>query len=74
MQTHRMIIRRHGQLLGHFDSSVPAALEAIKQLIAQLPSSEGFEHEMLASKSERRIVEVSGAGEVRVLSRETIFE
>lgn len=72
MQTHRLIIHRHERLLGHFDSSVPWSLEAVQDLVARLPETDGYRLELLVSSGERRILESSPSG-VRVLSSDPLF-
>ncbi|WP_325950297.1 cytoplasmic protein [Pseudomonas putida] len=72
MSTYRLVVQRHQKLLGHFESSTPWASEAIEDLIARLPVSEGFELQLLVAKEERRLIESSSAG-IRVLGCEPIF-
>lgn len=73
MQTYRLIIRRHGRLLGHFDTAAPQSAQAILQIAEHLPAIQGFEHELMVSTEEHRILEVS-QGVTRVVSAQPIFK
>jgi hypothetical protein len=72
MSTYRLIVHRNQKLLGHFESSTPWASEAIDELVARLPASEGFELQLLVATDERRLIEASASG-IRVLGREPVF-
>lgn len=73
MTCYRLIIRQHQKLLGHFDSEVPAATQALRSLIGQLPASDGFTLELWRAQGEKRVLESSPNG-VRLLGREPYFE
>ncbi|MFR0692904.1 cytoplasmic protein [Enterobacterales bacterium AE_CKDN230030158-1A_HGKHYDSX7] len=71
MQKYRLIVQRHGQLLGHFDSDLPWAREAV-QSIACCLGELGYGLELQVADSERRLLESSPAG-IKVLASEPLF-
>lgn len=71
MQTYRLIIQRHGQLLGHFESAVPWAREAV-QSIAGCLGELGYSLELQVADGERRLLESTPQG-IRLLSGEPLF-
>ncbi|WP_448681537.1 cytoplasmic protein [Pseudomonas nicosulfuronedens] len=71
MQKYRLIIQRHGQLLGHFDSDLPWAREAVRA-IAESLDGQDFDLELQVADSERRLLESSPAG-IKVLASEPLF-
>ncbi|WP_460126078.1 cytoplasmic protein [Pseudomonas sp. S2_C03] len=72
MHTHRLIIRQHDKLLGHFDSSTPDARDAIREIASRFPESEGFEVQLFVAQQERRLLE-SGPEGIRLISIEPVF-
>lgn len=72
MHTHRLVIRRHGKLLGHFDSNTPNAASAVREIASRFTEAEGFELEFLVAEQERRLLE-SGPEGIRLLSSEPVF-
>lgn len=72
MQTYRLNIRRHGKLLGHFESNASGSLDAVKDIAARLPEAEGYFLELLVAKDERRLLE-SGPDGIRVLCSSPVF-
>ena len=73
MRTYRLIIWRHGRLLGHFESSTPWSREAVEDVAARLGADDGYRLELLISDGERRLLESSPDG-IRVLSIEYQFK
>jgi hypothetical protein len=71
MQKYRLIIQRHGQLLGHFDSDLPWARDAVRA-IAETLGGQAFDLELQVADSERRLLESSPAG-IKVLASEPLF-
>ncbi len=71
MQKYRLTIQRHGQLLGHFDSDLPWAREAVRA-IAESLDGQDFDLELQVADSERRLLESSPAG-IKVLASEPLF-
>ncbi|MGC4010877.1 MAG: cytoplasmic protein [Pseudomonas sp.] len=71
MQKYRLIVRRHGQLLGHFNSDQPWAKEAVGS-IASCLGELGYGLELLVADSERRLLESSPSG-IKVLASEPLF-
>ncbi|KAF0814873.1 hypothetical protein IGB42_00929 [Andreprevotia sp. IGB-42] len=73
MQKYRLIIWRHDEMLGFFETETPRAREAVDQILQHLPSREGFRVEVQTAQGERRILE-SGPDGLRVLGTETLFK
>ncbi|HDS1367964.1 TPA: cytoplasmic protein [Stenotrophomonas maltophilia] len=73
MKTYRLIIRNRDRLLGHFESSTPWSLEAIKETASRFPARDGYRLELLVSHGEKRLIESTPEG-IRVLSSELLFE
>lgn len=71
MHKYRLIIQRHGQLLGHFDSDLPWAREAVRAVATAL-GEQGFDLELQAADGERRLLESSPEG-IRVLACEPLY-
>ncbi|MEP9319584.1 cytoplasmic protein [Pseudomonas sp. LABIM340] len=71
MQKYRLIIQRHGQLLGQFDSDLPWARDAVRA-IAESLGGQDFDLELQVADSERRLLESSPAG-IKVLASEPLF-
>ncbi|MBD9629293.1 cytoplasmic protein [Pseudomonas sp. T] len=71
MQKYRLTIQRHGQLLGHFDSDLPWARDAVRA-IAESLGGQDFDLELQVADSERRLLESSPAG-IKVLASEPLF-
>ncbi|MBD9500842.1 cytoplasmic protein [Pseudomonas sp. BGr12] len=71
MHKYRLIIQRHGQLLGHFDSDLPWARDAVRA-IAESLGGQDFDLELQVADSERRLLESSPAG-IKVLASEPLF-
>ncbi|MDH1622176.1 cytoplasmic protein [Pseudomonas chengduensis] len=71
MPIFRLTIRYDDQLLGHFESDLPAALQAIRKIAASLSAS-GYSLDLLVAHSERRLLETGPDG-VRMISREPLF-
>lgn len=72
MKLYRLVIRQQGRLLGHFDTELPDALDALREISSRLPTSEGFQLEVLEARDEKRLLESTSSG-IRVLSREPVF-
>lgn len=72
MPTFRLNISQDDQLLGHFESDVPGAPEAIRKISACLSQS-GYSLALLVAYSERRLLE-SGPDGVRLIGREPLFQ
>ncbi|MBD9516866.1 cytoplasmic protein [Pseudomonas sp. PDM22] len=71
MHKYRLTIQRHGQLLGHFDSDLPWARDAVRA-IAESLGGQDFDLELQVADSERRLLESSPAG-IKVLASEPLF-
>lgn len=71
MNKYRLIIQRHGQLLGHFDSDLPWARDAVRA-IAESLGGQDFDLELQVADSERRLLESSPAG-IKVLASEPLY-
>ena len=71
MPIFRLTISHDDQLLGHFESDLPSALQAIRKISASLSDS-GYSLDLLVAHSERRLLE-SGPDGVRTISREPLF-
>ncbi|MBG6290150.1 cytoplasmic protein [Pseudomonas nitroreducens] len=71
MQKYRLIIQRHGRLLGHFDSDLPWANEAVSSIACCLGEL-GYGLELLVADSERRLLESSPEG-IKVLSSVPLY-
>jgi len=71
MQKYRLIIQRHGQLLGHFDSDLPWAREAV-QSIAGCLGELGYGLELMVADGERRLLESSPSG-IKLLASEPLY-
>ncbi|WP_447750244.1 cytoplasmic protein [Pseudomonas nicosulfuronedens] len=71
MHKYRLIIQRHGQLLGHFDSDLPWARDAVRAIAESLGAQE-FDLELQVADSERRLLESSPAG-IKVLASEPLY-
>jgi len=67
----RLTISHDDQLLGHFESDLPSALQAIRKISASLSDSR-YSLDLLVAHSERRLLE-SGPDGVRTISREPLF-
>lgn len=72
MKTYRLVIFRHGRLLGRFESDTPGAREAMLDLLQRLPEEEGYRTESFVAHDERRLLE-SGPDGLRVVGRDPIF-
>jgi len=72
MNRYRLIIRNNDRLLGHFESAVPGAQDAMQE-VARCLSAAGYGLELLVADSERRLLD-SGPDGIRVLSSEPIFK
>lgn len=73
MKAYRLVISRHGRLLGQFDSETPWAGEAIRDLLQRLPAGDGYRTELFVAHDERRLLE-SGPHGLIVLGREPLFQ
>lgn len=71
MQKYRLTLQRHGQLLGHFESDVPWAREAVRGLVASLGEL-GYDLELQVADGERRLLESTPQG-IRLVSSEPLF-
>lgn len=72
MPHYRLLIERHGRLLGHFDTEAPWARDAIRDLMEALSAADGYRLQLQVPDGERRILQ-SGPDGIRVLSREPLF-
>jgi hypothetical protein len=73
MNAYRLVISRHGRLLGQFDSETPWAGDAIRDLLQRLPECDGYRTELFVAREERRLLE-SGPGGLKLLGREPLFQ
>ncbi len=73
MSAYRLVIRRHGKLLGHFESQTAWAQEALQDVARQLPEDLGYQLETQVSIGERRLLESTPTG-IRVLGSEQLFK
>lgn len=72
MLKHRIVIHRHGELLGHFDASARMTRQAVTEIQGLFKAADGFRCELWAEAGERRILE-SGPDGIRVLGSDTLF-
>lgn len=72
MNRYRLMVRRDTRLLGHFESAVPWAQDAVQD-IAQCLTEAGYDLELLVADSERRLLDSSPDG-IRILHSEPIFK
>ncbi len=72
MKIYRLMIYRHDRLLGHFESAVPWAREAVAEIRASLVQMDDVRLELLEGYDERRVVESTPHG-VRLLYSEPLF-
>lgn len=72
MPIFRLTISQDDQLLGHFESDLPWATQAMRKIAANL-SQAGYSLDLLVAHSERRLLE-SGPDGVRMISREPQFQ
>ncbi|MDY0976186.1 cytoplasmic protein [Massilia sp. CFBP9012] len=72
MTIYRIDIRRHGRLLGHFESGTPWSLEAARDIAATLGKADGYQLTFALARDERRLVE-SGPNGMRLVSSEPLF-
>ncbi|MFY4258195.1 cytoplasmic protein [Achromobacter xylosoxidans] len=72
MLKHRIVIHRHGELLGHFDASARMTRQAVMEIQALFKATDGFRCELRVEAGERRILE-SGPDGIRVLGSDTLF-
>ena len=73
MKAYRLVISRHGRLLGQFESDTPWADDAIRDLLQRLPVRDGYRTELFVAYEERRLLESSSQG-LKVLGREPAFQ
>ncbi|MBB4863263.1 hypothetical protein HNP46_002110 [Pseudomonas nitritireducens] len=71
MQKYRLTLQRHGQLLGHFDSDLPWARDAIRA-VAEALGGQGFDLQLQVAEGERRLLESSPEG-IRILACEPLY-
>lgn len=71
MQKYRLTIQHHGRLLGHFESDVPWAREAVRSIAGCLGEL-GYDLELQVAEGERRLLESTPEG-VRLLGSEPLF-
>lgn len=71
MQKYRLTIQHHGRLLGHFESDVPWAREAVRAIAGCLGEL-GYDLELQVAEGERRLLESSPAG-IKLLASEPLF-
>lgn len=49
MKAYRLVISRHGRLLGQFESETPWADDAIRDLLQRLPVRDGYRTELFVA-------------------------
>lgn len=72
MSHYRLIIHRHDQRLGQFDSEGPQAREHLIALAARLPDADGFRLQWQQAIGEQRLLH-SGPDGLKVLSSEPVY-
>ncbi|MDH2433957.1 cytoplasmic protein [Pokkaliibacter sp. MBI-7] len=72
MSVYRLVIHRHGKLLGHFESGTPWAEQAIMEVAALFPDAAGFQLSAQKSIEERRLL-ASGPEGVQIIHAEHTF-
>ncbi|BEG74916.1 hypothetical protein [Achromobacter xylosoxidans] len=72
MLKHRIVIHRHGELLGHFDANARMTRQAVMEIQGLFKAADGFRCELWVEAGERRILE-SGPDGIRVLGSDTLF-
>lgn len=73
MQTYRILVRRHGRLLGHLDLAAGVSPADCADFSARLPAGDGYALSVLESVGERRLLESTPAG-IRLLAAEHVYE
>ena len=72
MNRYRLMVHRDTKLLGHFESAVPWAQDAVHE-IARCLADAGYDLELLIADSERRLLD-SGPEGIRIVHSEPIFK
>lgn len=72
MSSYRLIIHRHEQRWGRFDSEGPRAREHLIALAARLPEADGFRLQWQQAVGEQRLLH-SGPDGLKVLSSEAVY-
>ncbi|RFA27330.1 cytoplasmic protein [Alkalilimnicola ehrlichii] len=73
MTAYRLVIWRNDRLLGQFETEVPWAREAIRDMLKRLPTNEGYRVKAFIAHDEQRILASAQAG-MKLLGRELIFQ
>ncbi|CAB3872072.1 cytoplasmic protein [Achromobacter denitrificans] len=73
MPVHRLVIMRHGRLIGHFESTLASTQDDCREIASRLPSEDGYQVSLQIADGERRLLESTPAG-IRVLASETLFK
>lgn len=73
MPVYRLVIKRHGRLIGHFESAATAGLDDSRDIASRLPSADGYQLSLQVADGERRLLE-STPGGIRLLASETLFK
>ncbi|MBO1015820.1 cytoplasmic protein [Achromobacter sp. SD115] len=72
MPVYRLIIKRDGRLIGHFESTAASALDDSRDIAARLPAKDGFQLSLMVADGERRLLESTPQG-IRLLAAEHVF-
>lgn len=72
MQTYRILVRRHGRLLGHMDLAAGASAQDRQHIAACFAPEDGYALSLLESAGERRLLESTPAG-IRLLVAEPLY-
>jgi len=72
MPVYRLVIKRDGRLIGHFESTAASALDDSRDIAARLPAKDGYQLSLLVADGERRLLESTPQG-IRLLASESVF-
>ncbi len=72
MPVYRLVIRRDGRLIGHFESTAASALDDSRDIAARLPAKDGYQLSLLVAEGERRLLESTPQG-IRLLASENLY-
>lgn len=72
MPVYRLVIKRDGRLIGHFESTAASALDDSRDIAARLPAKDGYQLSLLVAEGERRLLESTPHG-IRLLASENLY-
>ncbi|MGY6270597.1 cytoplasmic protein [Achromobacter denitrificans] len=72
MPVYRLVIKRNGRLVGHFETTAASTLDDCIDIASRLPSQDGYRLDIQVADGERRLLESTPAG-IRLLASEILF-